>query len=74
IMSPKTNEDFLPNIIKAQLHTWLSWQHEPGTPLGLAITKRYLEADTLHAQRLITWIRRLFIQPQEQNYLSNPAT
>ena len=51
------------HLIKAQLHTWLAWQHEPGSPLGLAITKRYLEANALHAQRLIDWIRRLFIEP-----------
>ena len=29
---------------KALIHTWLAWQEEPGTPLGLAITKRYLDA------------------------------
>lgn len=51
------------HLIKAQLHTWLAWQHEPGSPLGLAITKRYLEANASHAQRLIDWIRRLFIEP-----------
>lgn len=49
------------HLIKAQLHTWLAWQTDPGTPLGLAITKRYLEADSPHAQRLMTWIRRLFV-------------
>lgn len=46
--------------IKAHIHTWLAWQEEPGTPLGLAITKRYLDADTAHAKKLIDWIRRLF--------------
>lgn len=48
------------HLIKAQLHTWLAWQQEPGSPLGLSITKRYLEADALHAQQLMGWIRRLF--------------
>jgi len=48
------------HLIKAQIHTWLSWQHEPGSPLGLAITKRYLEADSTHALTLIAWFRRLF--------------
>jgi hypothetical protein len=46
--------------IKAHIHTWLAWQEEPGTPLGLAITKRYLDAETMHAKKLIDWIRRLF--------------
>jgi hypothetical protein len=48
------------HLIKAQIHIWLSWQHEPGSPLGLAITKRYLEANSAHALTLIAWFRRLF--------------
>lgn len=47
--------------IKAQIHTWLAWQQEPGTPMGAAITKRYLDADSEHARRFINWVRRLFI-------------
>ena len=46
--------------MKAQLHTWLAWQEQPGTPLGLAITNRYFDANAPHAQQLITWIRQLF--------------
>jgi hypothetical protein len=45
---------------KACLHTWLAWQEEPGKPMGLAITKKYVNADAPHAQQLIAWIRRLF--------------
>ncbi len=45
---------------KACLHTWLAWQKEPGKPLGQAITKRYLDADAPHAQKLMAWLRRLF--------------
>ena len=44
---------------KAEIHTYLAWQHEPGTPLGLAITKKYFETDTALAQRFVTWVRRL---------------
>ena len=52
---------FRPNHeIKAQVHTWLAWQEEPGTPLGQAITKRYLDPDAPHAHQLIDWICRLF--------------
>jgi hypothetical protein len=29
---------------KAVMHTWLAWQKEPGTALGQAITKYYIEA------------------------------
>lgn len=46
--------------IKAHVHTWLAWQAEPGVPLGLAITRRYLDADAPHARQLIAWLRRLF--------------
>jgi hypothetical protein len=45
---------------KAHVHTWLAWQEEPGTPMGQAITKRYLDAEAEHARRLIGWVRRLF--------------
>jgi hypothetical protein len=45
---------------KGHIHTWLAWQKEPGTPLGLAITKRYLDANAQHAQKLIDWLRVLF--------------
>lgn len=45
---------------KALVHTWLAWQQSPGTPMGLAITKRYLEADAPAARGLIDWLRRLF--------------
>jgi hypothetical protein len=45
---------------KANIHTWLAWQEEPGAPLGLAITKRYLDVNVPHAQQLVNWTRRLF--------------
>jgi hypothetical protein len=31
--------------MKANIHTWLAWQEEPGKPMGQAITKRYLKAE-----------------------------
>jgi len=49
---------------KAHIHTWLAWQEEPGTPFGSAITKRYLDADALHAQKLMNWVKRLFDLPR----------
>ena len=45
---------------KACLHTWLAWQEEPGRPMGLAITKKYVDAKAPHAQRLVTWFRKVF--------------
>jgi hypothetical protein len=58
---PATERRFAENhTIKAHVHTYLAWQSDPGTPLGLAITKRYLDANLPHAHRLIAWLRRLF--------------
>lgn len=48
---------------KAHIHTWLAWQEDPGTPLGLAITKKYLDAGSPQAQKFIAWINRLFDSP-----------
>jgi hypothetical protein len=45
---------------KADIHTWLAWQAEPGRPLGLAIQSRYLDPNAPHAQKLVGWLRRLF--------------
>lgn len=45
---------------KSNVHTWLAWQEDPGTPLGQAITKHYLDAESQRAHQLVDWIRRLF--------------
>ena len=45
---------------KAIIHTWLAWQEEPGSPLGSAITKRYLDAESSFAARFVDWLRRLY--------------
>jgi len=49
-----------PHVVKAQMHSWLAWQNEPGKPLGQAITKKFLDAQAPHAQQFMLWIRRLF--------------
>ncbi len=50
----------VPHEPKAFIHTWLAWQEEPGSPLGLAITKRYLNPEVPEAASFVGWIRRLF--------------
>jgi len=45
---------------KAVIHSWLSWQEDPGIPMGLGITKRYLTTDEETCSLLINWIDRLF--------------
>lgn len=58
---PEPERRFPPNhSIKAQVHTWLAWQEEPGKPMGQAITKRYLDAEAHDAQRFMSWIRQLY--------------
>ena len=45
---------------KALIHTWLAWQENPGTPMGLAITKTYLPVDQQVCLKFIGWLRQLF--------------
>ncbi len=46
--------------IKAQVHTFLAWQDEPGRPMGESITRRYFQIDAPEALHFVEWIRRLF--------------
>lgn len=45
---------------KARIHTWLAWQEDPGTPMGLAITKKYLSTTPVICQDFISWLNKLF--------------
>lgn len=47
---------------KVVLHTWLAWQQEPGRPLGIAITARFLDPNVPEVDVLIAWLRRLFFE------------
>jgi Protein of unknown function (DUF3226) len=59
--TPEGERLFIPeHLIKAQLHTFLAWQNEPGRPLGLSITKGFLDASAPAADHLRNWLRRLF--------------
>jgi hypothetical protein len=48
------------DIIKAQVHTFLAWQDEPGRPMGESITRRYFQTDAPEALNFVEWIRKLF--------------
>ena len=48
------------HIIKAQIHTWLAWQEEPGQPLGIAVTAKFLDSESPYAHDLVDWVRRVF--------------
>jgi hypothetical protein len=45
---------------KAVIHSWFSLQEDPGTPMGLGITKRYLSTEPEICKALIEWMNKLF--------------
>ncbi|SEH07341.1 DUF3226 domain-containing protein [Candidatus Venteria ishoeyi] len=45
---------------KAILHTYLSWQDEPGKPLGQSLTSHALQHDHEIASSFANWLNRLF--------------
>ncbi len=45
---------------KALMHSWLAWQEDPGTPMGLTITKQYLRLETKAANPFVNWLQKLF--------------
>ncbi len=47
---------------KAVIHSWLSLQEIPGSPLGQGITKRYLTTDEETCLLLIKWLKELFVK------------
>ena len=46
---------------KAEIHTYLAWQKEPGKPFGQAITAKYLQAENPNSEKVAEWLRRLFV-------------
>jgi hypothetical protein len=46
-------------LSKAQIHTWLAWQEEPGTRMGETFKKRYLDPNRPQAASFVAWIKRL---------------
>jgi hypothetical protein len=46
--------------IKAEVHSWLAWQQEPGAPLGAAINDHILGHDSPQAIAFLQWTKRLF--------------
>jgi hypothetical protein len=60
IESQKLNKYPLLHKSKAKIHTWLAWQEDPGTPMGLSITKKYLSIDNETRLPLIKWLQTLF--------------
>ena len=47
---------------KAIIHSWLAVQEDPGTPMGLSITKRYLSTEDDICLKFVDWMKELFKQ------------
>lgn len=45
---------------KAEVHTWLAWQREPGVPLGRALKSAYFLHNSAGAMAFVGWFRRMF--------------
>lgn len=46
---------------KAKIHTFLAWQEDPGTPMGQAITKKYLQPDCEMGRIFLDCLSRLYL-------------
>lgn len=45
---------------KANIHTWLAWQNEPGEQLHIALRKKILTGQHPKAQEFMTWLKQLY--------------
>jgi hypothetical protein len=45
---------------KAEIHTWLAWQDEPGRQLHQAVKERLLNPNAPYARPFLNWFRKLF--------------
>lgn len=54
-----------PDQIKAEVHTWLAWQREPGKPFGTALNARFLDPQSTYAKNFLRWIQNLFGLPDK---------
>ncbi len=60
IESRKLNRYSIVHHDKARIHTWLAWQESPGTPMGMAVTKKYLTTTPAICQDFVDWLNLLF--------------
>ncbi len=56
------NKYLLIHKSKAAIYSWLALQEDPGTPMGLSITKKYLSTNEENCRHLINWLNNLFNQ------------
>ncbi|MBA7474166.1 hypothetical protein ES707_09514 [subsurface metagenome] len=49
------------HLPKARMHSWLAIQEQPGKPYGLAITTKYLKADSQTVEPFVAWLKRALV-------------
>lgn len=49
-----------PDLLKAQIHCWLAWQHEPGLPFGTAIKAKFFGQSSPQADAFLGWLKKLY--------------
>ena len=60
IEKEKLNKYISVHKSKALIHSWLSWQEDPGTPMGLAITKKFLTTEKDTCSTFVSWLTKTF--------------
>jgi hypothetical protein len=48
------------HVDKANIHTWLAWQDEPGNQLHIAVKKKVLDPQHPKAEVFVNWFRTLY--------------
>lgn len=60
IEKEKQNKYKVIHRTKAEISSWLALQEDPGTPMGLSITKRYLSIERDECLVFVNWMKELF--------------
>jgi hypothetical protein len=50
----------LSHVDKANIHTWLAWQDEPGNQLHIAVKKKVLDPQHPKAEVFVNWFKTLY--------------
>jgi hypothetical protein len=57
----QTEMRFMPqHTIKAEIHTWLAWQKQPGMRMGQVFESKYINPHSPQAKNFVNWVKRLF--------------
>ena len=48
------------HVDKANIHTWLAWQDEPGNQIHIAVKQKILDPQHRKAQNFVNWFKTLY--------------